>query len=143
MGPDHLDALVVGPVGAQQRLDAQRRRDVGHLDQQADLVDRQRQQHLHRLGAVDQAEPFLRARATSGSSPSSASSSAAGRPVQVLARAAQPALADERLGQVGELAEVAAGADRALAGDHREQVVLEHARAAVAAGRCVRRCSRR
>ena len=57
---DHLDALVVGPVGAEQGLDAHRTGDVGDLDQQADLVDRQREQHLHRLGAVDQRQALLR-----------------------------------------------------------------------------------
>ena len=125
MGPDHLDALVVGAVGAHQRLDAQRGGDVDHLHQQVDLVDGQRQQHLHRLGAVDQAEPFLRGerQRLEALLREQLSRRPAG---EGLACAAQPALADERLGEVRELAEVAAGADRALAGDHREQVAVEH-----------------
>ena len=54
-----LDPLVVGPVGAQQRLDRQGAGDVGHLDQHPRVVDRERQQGLHRLGPVDQGQALL------------------------------------------------------------------------------------
>ena len=120
---DDLHPLVVRAVGAEQRLDAHRGADVGDLDQQADVVDRQRQQHLHRLGAVDQGQPLLggqheRLDALLGQQ--LGARPAAQVPV---AAAAQPALADQRLGQVRELREVAGRADRPLAGDHRHQVV--------------------
>ena len=58
--PDHLDPLVVGPVGAQQRLDRQGAGHVGRLHQHPRVVHRERQQRLHRLGPVDQGQALLR-----------------------------------------------------------------------------------
>ncbi len=49
----------------------------------------------------------------------------AGPALRRVARAAQLALADQRLGQVGELGQVAGGAHGALAGDDREQAEAE------------------
>ena len=46
-------------------------------------------------------------------------------PLRRVAGAAQAALADQRLGQVGELGQVPGGADRALGGDHGEQAQAE------------------
>ena len=57
----------------------------------------------------------------SGSSPCSRSTSAAGRPAGGSPGTAQPPLADQRLGQVRELGQVAGGAHRALARDDRQQ----------------------
>ena len=59
MRPDHLDPLVVGPVGGQQRLDRQRARDIGRLHQKRGVVHGEREQRLHRLGAVDQRQALL------------------------------------------------------------------------------------
>src|ERR1019366_1276079 len=60
MRPDHLDSLVVGPVGAEQRLDRQRAGHVRRLHQHRGVVHREGQQRLHRLGPVDQRQPLLR-----------------------------------------------------------------------------------
>jgi len=59
----------------------------------------------------------------SGTSPCSSRTSAASRAAfGRLAWDAQPSLADERLGQVGQLGQVPGGAHRALARDDRQQV---------------------
>ncbi len=49
-----------------------------------------------------------------------------GRPAAALVtRAAQPTLADQRLGQVGKLGQVTGRADGALAGDDRQQAEVQ------------------
>ncbi len=46
-------------VGAEQALDAHRRRDVGGREQRAQVVDGQDEHAEHPVRAVDQREPFL------------------------------------------------------------------------------------
>ena len=58
-GRIRMHPLVVRPVGAEQRLHGQRAGDVGGLGQQLGVGDREREQGLHRLGAVDQREALL------------------------------------------------------------------------------------
>ena len=79
MRADPDDPVVVRAVGAEQRLHRQRAGDVGGPGQRLGVGHRQREQRLHRLGAVDEREPLLRGE-HSGSSPRPASTSAAGRP---------------------------------------------------------------
>ena len=80
MRPDHLDPLVVGPVGAEQRLDRQRAGHVGRLDQHRGVVHREREQRLHRFGPVDQGQAFLGRQRQRLDARARASTSAAGRP---------------------------------------------------------------
>ena len=46
-------------VGAEQTLDAHRRRDVGDLEQPPQIGDRQHQHAEHAVGAVDQRQTLL------------------------------------------------------------------------------------
>ncbi len=89
------------------------------------MVDRERQPGLHRLGAVDQAEPLLRLQhqrfdALLGEQLGGWAPPQIGRP-----GAPQTALADERQGKVGELGQVTRGTDAALSGDDRQQAAFE------------------
>jgi len=122
--PERLHALVVRPVVAEQRLHRHRAGDVGRLDQHRGLMYREREQDLHRFGPVDQRQPFL------GREPQRLDPVLAqhlrGRPaIGTVARPTQPALADQRLGQVRELGQVAGCPHRALARNDRKQAELE------------------
>ena len=125
--PDHLHPLVVRacrcPSSASTLIAAAMSATL--TSSPISSID-QREQHLHRLGAVDQADrpsfggEHQRLDALLGQQ--------LGRrpaPQVGVAPPAQPALADQRLGQVRELGQVAGRADRALAGDDRQQVVVE------------------
>ena len=59
MRAEHLHPLVVGPVGAEQRLHRERAGHVGGHDEHLRVVDREGEQRLHRLGAVDQRQALL------------------------------------------------------------------------------------
>jgi hypothetical protein len=122
---DHLHPLVVRLVGPEQRLDAHRGGDVGHRDEQPDVVDGQREQHLHRLGAVDERQALLRREDQRLDAGLGQQLGRGPAPQVGVTAPAQPALADQRLRQVRELGEVAGRTDGALAGDHLQQVVLE------------------
>ena len=124
VGPQRLHPLVVGPVGAEQRLDRQRAGDVGGLHQQLRVMHREREHRLHRLGAVDQRQALL-GRELQRLDPVLGQHLRGRAALRPVARPAQPSLADQRLGQVRELGEVAGGADRALAGNDREQTEVQ------------------
>jgi hypothetical protein len=125
MRPDYLDPLVVGAVGAQQCLHRQCARDVGGRDQKLGVVHGERQQCLHRLRAVDQRQAFLR-RQHQRLDPVLGEHLRGRAAAADLASEPQPALADQRLGEVGELRQVPRRADGALARDHRQQAQAQH-----------------
>ena len=90
-----------GPVGAQQRLDRHRRRDVGRAEQHVEVGEREHEHAEHAVGAVDEGQAFLglqRDRRDAGG----------GHLVGALA------LADQRQADVGQRREVATGAERAV-----------------------------
>ncbi len=121
MRPEHLDPLVVGAVGAEQRLDRQGAGHVRRLHQHLGVVHREGQQRLHRLGAVDQRQPLLRGQRQRLEA--MLGQHLGGRPAgQRVTGRPQPSLADQRLGQVRELGQVARSTHRALTRDHRQQV---------------------
>ena len=121
MRPDDLHPLVVGPVGAEQGLDRQRAGRVRGLDQHVGIMHREREQRLHGLGAVDQRQALL---GSEGQrlEPALGQHLGGWAAPRRVAGPAQPPLADQRLGQVGELGQVAGGPDGALARDHRQQI---------------------
>ena len=57
---DRDHPLVVRAVGAEQRLDRQRAGEVGGLGEQLGVGEREGEQRLHRLGAVDEGQSLLR-----------------------------------------------------------------------------------
>ena len=97
---------------------------VGRLHQHGGVVHREGEQGLHRFGAVDQRQPFLRGQ-RQRLEPVLAQHLGGRAPGQRIARRPQPPLPDQRLGQVRELGQVTRGAHRALARDDRQQVERE------------------
>ena len=59
LGPQLLQVGGEHGVGAEQALDAHRRRHVGGHEQLAQIGDRQHEHAEHAVGAVDQREPLL------------------------------------------------------------------------------------
>jgi len=123
--PQRLDPLVVGPVGAEQRLDGQGAGQVGRLDQAVSVDDREREQRLHRLSAVDQRKPLL-GRQLQRRDAVLGEHLGRGPAVQRVPLAAQPPLPDQGLGQVRELGQVPGRAHGSLAGHDRQQAQIEH-----------------
>ena len=98
---------------------------AGDRSDAEDLLGVEQRQHahrLHRLGAVDQGEAFLRLQ-HHRLEPRPAQRLAAGEP---LATEERLALADQDQRQVGQRSEIAARADRALLRHEGDHVALEH-----------------
>jgi hypothetical protein len=96
-------------VGAEQRLDAHRRGDVGDVAQLLEVVDGHHEHAEHAVGAVDEREPLLLS-STTGSMPAAASTGPAST-----AEPSGPshlALAHEHERAVRERRQVAAAAQR-------------------------------
>ena len=100
---------------AAQRVDRQRRGDVGRAGEPLGAEQRQRGDRGRRLRAVDEREPFLRLRASTGVEPGARES--ASRPLEHVRVVAdrRVAFADQHQREVRERREVAARADRAAA----------------------------
>ena len=123
-----------------QPVDRQRGGDVGGAREPLGAGDRQRRDRGRRLRAVDERQPFLRRRASTGDKPGGARARRA--PAQqrrVVADRGVP-LADEHERQVRERREVAARADRPAARHQRVDAAVEQRRSAARAssGGCPR-----
>ena len=113
-----------GPVGAEHRLDRQRRGDVGHREQVGRVMVGQQQHRQHSVGAVDQREPFLGRegqRAAAGRGQSLGGGPA--RPV----RPDHPALTQQHQATVGQRRQVPGGAERPVLRHPRHEIVIEQA----------------
>ena len=125
MRAQRLDPLVVRPGVAEQRLDRERAGQVRGPDQHTRVDDREREQRLHRLGAVDQRKPFL-GRQFERLHPVLGQHLGGWPARRRVPRATQPPLPDQRLRQVGELGQVPRRTHRTLSGHDRQQIAVEH-----------------
>ena len=123
--PQRLDPLVVGPVGAEQRLHRERTGHVGGGDEHLRVVDREGEQRLHRLGAVDQRQALL-GRELQRLDPVLGQHLPGRAALGRVPLAAQPPLPDQGLGQVRELGQVPGRAHGSLAGHDRQQAQIQH-----------------
>jgi len=110
---------------AEERLDGQRARQIRRANQHPRVDDREREQRLHRLGAVDQRKPLLRGQ-LQRHDPVRGQHLGGGPPAGRVPRPAQPPLPDQRLGQVRQLGQVPGRAHGTLAGNHGQQAEVEH-----------------
>ena len=111
------------PVGAEQRLDAHGRRQVGHADQRLQVVAGEREHAEHAVGAVDEGEALL------GGQPyrlETGRRQRRGGVGEVAVRVAYGALAHQGQRAVRERCEVARAAERAVLVDHRRDAGVEH-----------------
>ncbi len=121
VGPQRLQPRIEGVVAPLERLERAGARDVGGGRQRLRLQERERPDREDHLGAVDQRQPFLRLQ-PEGLDPDPAQGVGRRHP-----RAAQPhlPLSDEAERQVRQRRQVAAGADRALLRDDRQEVGVQ------------------
>ncbi len=113
---------VEGTDGSQHRLDRERTSDVGRLGDPSSSGDGEAPHRQHALGAVEQAEPFLRLE-LERSDPVAGQDPV--RRLRVTAPVPEFALPDEGQGQVCERGEIPRRTHGSLRRHHREQVVLE------------------
>ncbi len=126
MRPDHLDPLVVGAVGgtAAPRPTARTRRRPPSPASSASCTENASSACIGSVPLTSDRPSF--GASVSGCDPVLGEHLGGWAAAAAVARPAQPALADQRLGEVGELRQVAGRADGALARDHREQAEVQH-----------------
>ncbi len=121
----HRDQILgEGAVGPEEGFDGHRRGDVGDAQQPVEIGDGEHEHAEHPVGAVDQGEPFLgpqdeRLEIRLGEGGGAVDQAAVG--------AARLALAEQHQRDRGQRGEVAAGAERAVLGDHRRESRVEQA----------------
>ena len=116
--PQRLQVGGEDRVGAEQRLDAHRRRDVGGAQQEVEVVGGQQQHAEHAVGAVDQREALLLGQLHGRDA---GRGQRLGRRARRTGRVAHVALAHQRQRAVGQRGEVAGAAEGAvLAHDRRD-----------------------
>ena len=118
LGPQLLQVRGEHGVGAEQALDAHRRRHVGGDEQLAQVGDRQHEHAEHAVGAVDQGEPFLLAQRDGFDARLAQHLT---RVAQIAGRVADRPLSHQRERAMGERRQVTGAAERAvLAHDRRD-----------------------
>ena len=124
MRPHGHESIVEGRGRPHERLEARRPGDVGERRERVRVVQRERPERGHVLGAVDEREALLRGEHHRGEP--GACEGRAARFVSALG-AQHLAFADEDEREVRERREIARGPDGALGGHARDDVVLEQA----------------
>ena len=112
-------------VGAEQRLDRQRRRHVGGAQQHPQVLEREHQHPEHPVGAVDQRQSLLGSQLDGIQA---GRGQRVGRRHQLAGGVADRALPHQREGAVRERGQVARAAERAVLVDHGGDAVPQQRR---------------